>query len=124
FTTLPRRLHIDLRREAAEERIVDDLLVELRIFAAAALSWIFDKELALGDAGRAKGVGLDDVGASLQKAAMDITDHRGLRQREQVAVVEQVLGRVFETIAADIRFRPPVAADGRAHRTIDDGDAA
>ena len=104
--------------------IVDDLLVERGILAAAVLARIVDEELALRDAGGAEGVGLDDVRAGLKKAAMDVADHLRLRQREEVAVVQQVLRRVLEALAADVRFRHAVGADGRAHRSIDDGDAA
>ena len=107
-----------------EERIVDDLLVERGVFAAAVLARIVDEELALRDAGGAEGVGLDDVRAGLEKAAMDVADHLRLRQREQVAVVQQVLVRVLEALAADVGFLHAVGADGRAHRAIDDGDAA
>jgi hypothetical protein len=54
---------------------------------------------------------------------MNVADHLRLRQREQVAVVQQILGRVLEALPADIRFRHPVGADGGAHRSINDGDA-
>ena len=46
-----------------------------------------------------------------------------LREREEVAVVQQILLRVLEALAADVRFRHAVGADGRAHRAVDDGDA-
>ena len=115
---------VDLPGEVVEQWIVDDLLVELGIFAAAVLARIVHEELALGDAGRAKGVGLDDVRAGFQKPAMNIADHLRLSQREKVAVVQQVLRRVLEALAADVRFRHAIGADGRAHRSIDDGDAA
>ena len=54
---------------------------------------------------------------------MDVADHRRLGQREEIAVVQQVLLRVLEALAADVGFRHPVGADGRAHRAVDDGDA-
>ena len=90
---MPRGLLVDLPGEIVEELVVDDLLIERRIFAAAVLARVVDEELALRDAGGAEGVGLDDVRAGLEKAAMDVADHLGLREREEVAVVEQVLGR-------------------------------
>ena len=55
---------------------------------------------------------------------MDVADHLRLRQREQVAIVEQVLLGIFEALAADIRFLHPVRADGGAHGSIDDGNTA
>ena len=83
---------------------------------------IVHEEFALRDAGRAEGIRLDDVRASLQKPAMDVADHLRLSQGEQVAVVQQVLRRVLESLAADVRFLHAVGADRRAHRAIDDGD--
>ena len=123
LAALARRLLVDLPGEVVEERVLDDLLVERRVLAAAVLARIVDEELALRDAGRAEGVGLDDVGAGLEKAAVDVADHLRLREREEVAVVEQVLLRVLEALAADVRFLHAVGADGGAHRAVDDGDA-
>jgi hypothetical protein len=120
---LPRRLLVDLPGQALEERIFDDLLVEGRILAAAPLARVLHEELALGDAGRAEGVGLDDVGAGLEKTPVDVAEHLGLRHREDVAVVEQVLGRVLEAVAAGVALLHPVGADGRSHRPVDDDDA-
>ncbi len=114
---------VDLPGEIVERRVVDDLLVELGVFAAAVLARIVDEELALRDAGGAEGVGLDDVGAGLEKAAMDVADHLRLGEREEVAVVEQVLGGVLEALAANVGFRHAVGADGGAHGAVDDGDA-
>jgi hypothetical protein len=54
---------------------------------------------------------------------MDVADHPGLRQGEKVAVVFEVLGRVFESLPADIRLGHAIGAYGGAHRSIDDGDA-
>ena len=124
FAALLRGLLVDLPGQVAEHRVFDDLLVEGGVFAAAVLARVVDEELALGDAGGAEGVGLDDVGAGLEKAAMDVADHLRLRQGEDVAVVQQVLGGVFEALAADVGFRHAVGADGRAHRSVDDGDSA
>ena len=114
---------VDLPGEVAEERVFDDLLVERGVFAAAVLARVVDEELALGDAGGAEGVGLDDVGAGLEEAAVDVADHLRLGEREEVAVVEQVLVGVLEALAADVGFGHAVGADGGAHRAVDDGDA-
>ncbi len=53
---------------------------------------------------------------------MDVADHRRLRQREQVAVVQQILAGIPEALAADVRLGHPVGADGRAHGAVDDGN--
>ena len=84
---------------------------------------IVDEELALGDAGGAEGVGLDDVGAGFEEAAVNVADHLRLREREQVAVVQQVFLRIAEPLAADVGFLHLVGADGGAHGAVDDGDA-
>ena len=123
FAALPRRLLIDIPSQAAEERIVDDLLVERRILASAVLPRIVDKEFALGDIGGPEGVCLDDVRACFQKPAMDIANRFWLSQREQVTVVQKALRRVLESLASDIRFRHAVGADSRAHRAVDDRDS-
>jgi hypothetical protein len=119
---LPRRLLVDLPCQAVQERILDDLLVEGRVLAAAVLPRIVDEELALGDAGGAEGVGFDDVRAGLEEAAMDVADHRRLGEGEQIAVVQQVLFRVLEALATDVGLGHPVGADGGAHGAVDDRD--
>ena len=53
---------------------------------------------------------------------MNIADHFWLGQREEIAVVQQALCRVPKAVAADVRFRHSISADGRAHRSIDDGN--
>src|SRR5262249_50095690 len=87
FPALPRRLFINIRSQAAERRIVDDFLVELGILAAAVLPRIVYKKFALGDAGGAKCVRLNDVRPSFQEPAMDIADHFWLGQREQITII-------------------------------------
>jgi hypothetical protein len=116
-------LLIDVPSQAAEKRIVDDLLIERGILAAAALPRIVDKEFALGDAGCAKSVCLDDVRTSFQKPAMDVANHFWLRQREQVTIVQKALRRVLESLPSDVRFRHPIGADRRAHGSVDDSDS-
>ena len=87
------------------------------------LARVVDKELALGDAGGAEGIGLDDVRAGFKEATMDVADHGGLGEREQIAVVQEVLGGVLEALSADVGFRHAIGADGGAHGAVDDGDA-
>src|SRR5580692_5165239 len=53
---------------------------------------------------------------------MNVANHFWLSQREEVAVVQQALGRILKALPADVRFRHPISADGRAHRSIDDGN--
>ncbi len=123
LAALPGRLLVDFPGQLAEKRVGDDALIELRILAPAVLARIVDEEFTLADRRRTEGVGLDDVGAGLEEAAMDVADHRRLGQREEIAVVEQILGGVPEAIAADVRLGHPVGANRRAHRAVDDRDA-
>lgn len=116
-------LLVDFPGEVIEEWILDDLLVERRIFAAAFLAGVVDKELALGDAGGAEGVGLDDVGASLKKAAVNVADHLGLGEREEVTVVEEILFGILEAFSPDVGLFHAIGADGGTHGAVDDGDA-
>ena len=52
---------------------------------------------------------------------MDVTDHLRLCQGEEIAVVQQALGRILKAIATDIRFRHAIRTNRRAHRSVDDG---
>jgi hypothetical protein len=114
---------VDLPGEVVEHGIFDDVLVEGGVFAAAGLAGVVDEELGLGDGGGAEGVGLKDVGTGLEEAAVDVADHVGLGDGEEVAVVEEVFGGVFEALSADVGLGHAVGADGGAHGSVDDGDA-
>src|SRR6185437_17139577 len=98
FATLSCRLFVDLSRQIAEIWIINDFLVKLGILPPAALSRIIHEELTLNDAGCAEGVRFNDICPRLQEAAMDIANHIGLRQGEEVSVVQQVLARVLEAV--------------------------
>src|SRR5258708_1304636 len=54
---------------------------------------------------------------------MDVADHLRLREGEEVAVVQQILGCVLEAISANVGFLHAVGADRRAHRSVDNGDS-
>src|SRR4030095_5401514 len=116
-------LFIGLPRQVIEELVLDDALVEFRILPATTLAGIVHEEFALPDAGRGERVGLDDIRAGFEEAAVDIANHLRLREREKIAVVEQILLRFLEPLAPDVRFLHLVAANGRAHRSVEDRDA-
>src|SRR6185369_9060577 len=122
FTALPCRLLVDVPSQCAEKRIFDDLLVKRGILSAATLPRILDKEFALGNAGCAECVGLDNVRPGFEKAAMNVADHLWLGQREEVTVVKQAFRGVLEAVPTDVRFGHAIRADGRAHRSVDDGN--
>src|ERR1700744_2681017 len=85
---------------------------------------ILHEKFALGDAGGAECIRLNDVCPSFQKPAMDVTDHLWLSKRKNVTVIQQILRGVFETLPADVSFCHAVSANRRAHRSINDGDSA
>ena len=87
------------------------------------LARVVNEELALSDARGTEGVGLDDVRAGFQKAAVNVANHLRLGEREDVTVVQQILLRIFEAFTTDVGFSHAIGADGRAHRAVDDGDA-
>ena len=71
------RHDVHFMHERAKIDIVDNALKELLIFAPA--GWFFLKEeIVKADRGRAKGVGLDDVGAGFEILAVNFFDHFGL----------------------------------------------
>jgi hypothetical protein len=124
FTALARGGFVDLPSEVVEKWILDDLLVERRIFAPAMLARVVHEELALTNARGGEGVGLDDVRAGFEEAPVNVANHRWLRDREKIAVVLQIFPRILEAFAANVRLRPRrICAEGRAHRAVDDGDA-
>ena len=124
FAALARRLLVDLPGEVVEELVLDDLLVEtpgpLRPPCSRGSStknslWamlVAPKVL----------VSMMSAPASRKRRWMSPIIF-GLGEREDVAVVQQILLRVLEALAANVRLGHPVGADGRAHRAVDDGDA-
>ena len=117
-----RGLDVDLAGEVVEERVLEDSLEERGVLAARRFARVLDEELALRDGGGGEGVGLDDVGAGLEEALVDVADDVRPGEREDVAVVEQVLLGVGEALAAGVGLVEAVAADGRAHRAVEHED--
>jgi hypothetical protein len=77
----------------------------------------------LRDGLAAERVGLDDVGAGLEVLAMDVEDHVGPRQHEQVVVALQLAAVVREARAAEVTFLQLAPLDHRPHRAVQDQDA-
>ena len=71
-----------------------------------------------------EGVGLDDVGTGVEVGGMDAADQLGPGQRQQVVVALQVRRPVGEARAAEVRLRERVLLDHRAHRAVEQQDAA
>ncbi len=72
---------------------------------------------------RVERVGLDDVGAGLEVAAVDLADHLRAREHEQVVVAFQVLRPVAEALAAVIRLAELVGLDDGAHGPVEHEDS-
>ena len=77
-----------------------------------------------GDRGRIEGVGLDDVGAGSEILFVDFADDLRLGQRQQIVVALHIVGEVFEALAAIRRLVQIVVLDHRAHRAVENQDAA
>ncbi len=73
---------------------------------------------------RVESICLDDVGAGCEVLGVNLADHLGPGQREQVVVAPEVARGRGEALAAEIGLREPVALDGRAHRAVQYQDAA
>ncbi len=54
---------------------------------------------------------------------MYVADDLGLSQREQVTIIQKALFCILESLTANVGFLHPIGADGRTHRSIDDGNA-
>ena len=57
----------------------------------------------LGDGGAVEGVGLDDVGATLQVGGVDLLNHIGPRQHQQIVVALELIAVVLVAAAAGSR---------------------
>ena len=79
--------------------------------------------VGLGHGGRAKGVGLDQVGPGGKIAFVDVADHIGAGQAQQLVVALDVFGEVLETLAPVVGLRQFEALDHGAHGPVQDGDA-
>jgi hypothetical protein len=73
---------------------------------------------------RVEGVGLDDVRAGLEVLAMHVVEHGGVGDRQHVARALEIARMVREALAAERCLVQPVGLDLRAHRAVEDEDAA
>lgn len=115
---------VELPDEVLKHLIGDDFFIkELGVFDAAGFAGVLDEELGLGEDGAGEGIGLADVGAGLVEALVDVGDDIGAGEREDVAIVQEVLVVVLEAVAAGVGLLQFVAADGGSHGSIEDHDA-
>ena len=122
LATLAGRCLVDFPGQVIQKFIFDHFLGKRRVLAAAVLAWILQEEITLGDASGAESIRFDNIRTRFQETAVNVTDHFGVRDRVDVAVVFKVLFDVLEPCAADVGFAEVVGADGGAHRPIDDED--
>jgi len=83
----------------------------------------FEVIVGLRNGLRVERIGLDDVGARLEKAAMNFRDDVGPREHEQIAVALEILVMFREPLAAKISLLELILLQCRAHRAVDDDDA-
>jgi hypothetical protein len=78
-----------------------------------------------------EGVGLDQVGAGGEVAIVDVADHVGAREAEQLVVALHVAAKILEAVASAVRaaaslrtaLRELVALDHGAHGAVEHEDA-
>jgi hypothetical protein len=78
--------------------------------------------VGLGDPRGAERVGLDQVGARGEIRVVDLADHVGAREHEDLVVAAQVARVVAEALAAEVGLAELARLDHRAHRAIDHED--
>ncbi len=117
-------LDVELPGEVVEELVFEDFfLEEFRSFLAAGFAGVFDEELGLGERSAREGVGFADVGTGFIEALVNVADDIGAGEGEDVAIVEEILGVVFEAVSAGVGLAEFVATNGGAHGSIEDHDA-
>jgi len=79
--------------------------------------------IGLGDGGARESVGLDDVGAGLEIAQMDVAHRLRLGQHQEIVVALELLLPVAEARTAEILLREPQILDLCAHGAIEYQDA-
>ena len=99
------------------------MAAEARRFAVQFRHQIFHAVIGLGNAGRRKRIGCDDIGAGLRIGEMDRLDRMRLRQHEQIVVAAQVTRPIGETGAAEICLAEFMRLDHRAHRAVEHKNA-
>jgi len=77
----------------------------------------------LGDRVAAKGVGFDDVGAGLEEEIVDLADHIGSGEREELVVALDFARVVSKMVPTEICFRESIALEHRPHGSIEHQDA-
>ena len=82
-------------------------------------------EMVIGhaDGGGGETVGLDDVGSGGEVGGVDLFDHGRLGEAEEVVVALQIVGKVLETLAAEVGLGQAVGLHHRAHGPVEHGDA-
>ena len=84
---------------------------------------VLDTVLGHGEASGAEGVGLDHVGARRKVGAVDLADHVGAREAQDVVVAQQRTGVGGKGVALEVGFSQAVSLDHGAHGAVQDEDA-
>ena len=79
--------------------------------------------IRLCDGVAVEGIGLDDVGARFEILAMDLGDHVGARQHQDVVVSFEVAAMAAEARTAELLLRELVTLDHGSHGTVEHQDS-
>jgi hypothetical protein len=96
---------------------------EARAFAVELVDDRLEPVIGLRDRGARKGVGLDDIGAGLKVAQVDVADGVGLREDEKVVVAAQIVAVIAEALAAKILFGQLQRLDLGSHGAVEHENA-
>ena len=112
----------DEARSVGGGDVVDRLAGERRGRDVQLVAEVLEAVVGLRDARAVEGVGADDVGARVEVGAVDLADHVGVAQGQQVVVAGQAPVVRREALAAVRRLVEPVPLDHRAHRAVEHQD--
>src|SRR5215210_3572591 len=92
-------------------------------FVVQFVGQVLQPVIRLGDGGRGEGVRLDDVRASVHGGFVDITDHGGSGDREQVVVAPELCRVIRQALPTVVLLGEAVGLDHGPHRAVEQDDA-
>src|SRR5690606_40464762 len=77
----------------------------------------------LRDRGRTKGIGADDIGASLEILLVNLSDDFRLHQGKQFVIPLHIASMVRKALAPEVALGQLVPLDHRSHSTVENDNA-